>query len=132
MSATVTSKWEKGRGGPSGNEASNGVVIPLQDGRGLEKHQNGIGIGEPNDPSYTLDATGGQSVAVSGILVPTQMSVRRLTPLECERLQGFPDKWTLVPHRGKPAADGPRYKAIGNSMAVNCMRFIGTRIEAFK
>lgn len=55
--------------------------------------------------------------------------VRRLTPLECERLQGFPHNWTLVPHRGKPAADGPRYKAIGNSMAVPCMRWIGARIK---
>ena len=56
--------------------------------------------------------------------------VRRLTPRECERLQGFPDDWTLVTHRGKPAADGPRYKACGNSMAVPVMRWIGERIEA--
>ncbi len=57
------------------------------------------------------------------------VGVRRLTPRECERLQGFPDDWTLVLHRGKPAADGPRYKAIGNSMAVPVMRWIGKRIE---
>lgn len=56
------------------------------------------------------------------------MVVRRLTPRECERLQGFPDDYTLVPHRGKPAADGNRYKALGNSMAVNVMRWIGERI----
>ena len=55
-------------------------------------------------------------------------AVRRLTPRECERLQGFPDDYTLVPHRGKPAADGPRYKALGNSMAVPVMRWIGERI----
>jgi DNA (cytosine-5)-methyltransferase 1 len=54
--------------------------------------------------------------------------VRRLTPRECERLQGFPDDYTLVPYRGKPAADGPRYKALGNSMAVPVMRWIGERI----
>jgi DNA (cytosine-5)-methyltransferase 1 len=54
--------------------------------------------------------------------------VRRLTPRECERLQGFPDDFTAIPYRGKPAADGPRYKALGNSMAVNVMRVIGTRI----
>jgi DNA (cytosine-5)-methyltransferase 1 len=54
--------------------------------------------------------------------------VRRLTPRECERLQGFPDDWTLVPYRGKPAANGPRYKACGNSMAVPVMRWIGRRI----
>lgn len=56
--------------------------------------------------------------------------VRRLTPRECERLQGFPDDYTLVPYRGKPAADGPRYKAIGNSMAVPVIRWIGSRIAA--
>lgn len=56
------------------------------------------------------------------------MAVRRLTPVECERLQGFEDDWTLIPHRGKPAADGPRYKAIGNSWAVPCARWIGRRI----
>jgi DNA (cytosine-5)-methyltransferase 1 len=57
-------------------------------------------------------------------------AVRRLTPLECERLQGFPDNYTAITYRGKPAADGPRYKALGNSMAVNCMRWIGERIAA--
>jgi DNA (cytosine-5)-methyltransferase 1 len=55
-------------------------------------------------------------------------AVRRLTPRECERLQGFPDDYSLVPYRGKPAADGPRYKALGNSMAVPVMSWIGQRI----
>ncbi len=59
-----------------------------------------------------------------------RMAVRRLTPRECERLQGFPDDYTLVEYRGKPAADGPRYKALGNSMAVPVMRWIGKRIAA--
>lgn len=57
--------------------------------------------------------------------------VRRLTPRECERLQGFPDDWTAIPWRGRVAADcpdGPRYKALGNSMAVPVMRWIGQRI----
>lgn len=53
------------------------------------------------------------------------MVVRRLMPVECERLQGFPDGWTAI----DGARDGPRYKAIGNSMAVPCMRWIGVRIE---
>jgi DNA (cytosine-5)-methyltransferase 1 len=61
---------------------------------------------------------------------PPSFEVRRLTPVECERLQGFPDDWTSVPFRGKPAADGPRYKAIGNSMAVPVVRWIGERIAA--
>lgn len=53
----------------------------------------------------------------------------RLLEIERERLQGFPDGWTDITYRGKPAADGPRYKAIGNSMAVPVMRWIGERIE---
>jgi DNA (cytosine-5)-methyltransferase 1 len=56
-------------------------------------------------------------------------AVRRLTPRECERLMGLPDDYTLVAYRGKPAADGPRYKALGNSMAVPVMRWILSRIE---
>ncbi|HVB55492.1 MAG TPA: DNA (cytosine-5-)-methyltransferase [Candidatus Acidoferrales bacterium] len=63
-------------------------------------------------------------------LLQSQMAVRRLTPRECERLQGFPDDYTLVEYRGKLAADGPRYKALGNSMAVPVMRWIGQRIAA--
>ncbi|MFO1163537.1 MAG: DNA cytosine methyltransferase [Reyranellaceae bacterium] len=57
-------------------------------------------------------------------------AVRRLTPTECERLQGFPDGYTAIQWRGKPAADGPRYKALGNSMAVPVLRWLLTRIEA--
>jgi DNA (cytosine-5)-methyltransferase 1 len=58
------------------------------------------------------------------------MQVRRLTPVECERLQGFPDNYTNIPWRKKPEApDGPRYKALGNSMAVPCMAWIGRRID---
>lgn len=60
------------------------------------------------------------------------MQVRRLTPRECERLQGFPDGYTAIPWRKKPAdecPDGPRYKALGNSMAVPVMRWIGERIQ---
>jgi DNA (cytosine-5)-methyltransferase 1 len=64
----------------------------------------------------------GPSIALGG-------QVRRLTPRECERLQGFPDDWTDVTYRKKPAADGPRYKALGNSMAVPVLRWIGERIQ---
>ena len=74
-----------------------------------------------------LVARGPHAVGVS-----TPMQVRKLTPRECERLQGFPDDWTLIPWKGKDAdqcPDGPRYKALGNSMAVPVMRWIGERIE---
>ena len=183
--------------------------VPIQDGREINKQQNGIGVGQPGDPAYTLDTTGAQSVYtkakraqsdtddetwVEGQVNPTlslfdcgdvrattiaiqaysvredakannfsatptdvgltvsalvpgvqshhaqlfmaqAMTVRRLTPRECERLQGFPDDYTLIPWRKKAAADcpdGPRYKALGNSMAVNCMEWIGERIAAFE
>jgi len=71
---------------------------------------------------------GGGTVGVGYAAVRIGYVVRRLTPRECERLMGLPDDWTLVPYRGKPAADGLRYKAIGNSMAVPVMRWIGERI----
>lgn len=61
-----------------------------------------------------------------------KMAIRRLTPFETERLQGFPDGWTKIPYRNKPedqCPDGPRYKACGNSMAVPVMRWIGQRIQ---
>ena len=67
-------------------------------------------------------------------IMPKAMQVRRLTPTECERLQGFPDGWTAIPWKNKSAndcPDGPRYKALGNSMAVNCMEWLGERIQKF-
>ena len=64
-----------------------------------------------------------------GHIVPDHMSVRRLTPVECERLQGFPDNYTDIKLKGKPTPDGPRYKALGNSMAVPVMAWIGKRIQ---
>lgn len=72
-----------------------------------------------------IDTDGGTSGILHGA------AVRRLMPVECERLQGFPDGYTAIPWRGKPAdqcPDGPRYKALGNSWAVNCARWIGLRI----
>jgi DNA (cytosine-5)-methyltransferase 1 len=68
-------------------------------------------------------ANGGGQVAVAD-----SYGVRRLTPRECERLQGFPDDYTLIPYRGRQAADGPRYAALGNSWAVPVVRWIGRRI----
>ena len=82
---------------------------------------------ETGDTAATLNAASGvPNHSGPKILMPS--AVRRLTPRECERLQGFPDDYTLTPYRGKPAADGPRYKALGNSMAVPVVRWIGERI----
>lgn len=73
-------------------------------------------------------AVGGSNT--SGPKIMQSMAVRRLTPVECERLQGFPDNYTNIPWRGKPESpDSLRYKAMGNSMAVPCMKWIGERIE---
>jgi DNA (cytosine-5)-methyltransferase 1 len=85
-------------------------------------------------PSLDAKSSGGgrmEAVAFAGQGYPAirnDMQVRRLTPRECERLQGFPDDYTLIPYNGKLAADGPRYKALGNSMATNVMAWIGRRI----
>lgn len=100
----------------------------------------GIGVGavafhENQRAEVTFNDTAG-SLKVGGgkpgqgyPAIQSAMSVRRLTPRECERLQGFPDDYTLITYRGKPAADGPRYRALGNSMAVPCMRWLGERIQ---
>ncbi len=88
---------------------------------------------EADRPAPTLSVfDSGDTRATVAVVSPPPLTVRRLTPMECERLQGFPDGWTAIPFRGKPAADGPRYKAIGNSMAVPVMRWIGERIKAYE
>ena len=92
-------------------------------GRKPENGGNGIGVNE--DTSFTLNATGVHGIA-------TESAVRKLMPVECERLQGFPDDYTRIPYRGKPAEecpDAPRYKALGNSWAVPVIRWIGKRIQ---
>lgn len=90
----------------------------------------GFGLGDEHDPAYTLTCNHEHGVEIENGI---ETVVRRLTPLECERLQGFPDNHTRIPWKGKSAdecPDGPRYKAIGNSMAVPVMRWLGERIEA--
>ena len=149
---TVTSRWGTGGGNVPIALAENTI------GRQPMNGGNGTGFTE-NGPMYTLNATGVHGVAYgfeAGIakrdgspnrfveeLSPTlranmgdnqtamanNMAVRRLTPIECERLQGFPDDYTNIPWRKKPESpDGLRYKAMGNSMAVPCMKWIGKRI----
>ena len=79
------------------------------------------------DVAATMGTPGSSSNA-SGPTVMQSMQVRRLTPVECERLQGFPDNYTDIKAKGKPTPDGPRYKALGNSWAVPVVRWIGQRI----
>ncbi|MGZ2484317.1 DNA (cytosine-5)-methyltransferase 1 [Rhizobium pisi] len=99
-------------------------AIAIQERAVSENPANGPqGKGYQADIAYTIEARNKVQA------VQQAWAVRRLTPRECERLQGFPDGFTDVPYRGKQAADGPRYKALGNSMAVNAMRWIGQRID---
>ena len=87
------------------------------------QHPNAA-IGENISPTLTnAMGAGGGHVPIIG-----NMAVRRLTPIECERLQGFPDNYTNIKEN---CPDGPRYKALGNSMAVPVMKWIGERIEQF-
>ena len=118
---------------------------------------NGLGVGHPGEPMNTLTKGDRHAVAqpiclmdqggsvmniehdMTGTLrrethghepvVMQSMAVRRLTPVECERLQGFSDNYTDIKSKNKPTPDGPRYKALGNSMAVPVMAWIGQRIE---
>lgn len=98
--------------------------------RDPEKHdaqnRQGVGVGEDGAPMNTVTAASVPSVG-------WQATVRKLLPIECERLMGFPDNWTRISWKGKPeeeCPDAPRYKACGNSMCVNVMAWIGERIEA--
>lgn len=96
-----------------------------------EKHAQDSRVKTCGECSPQLNAksgTGGGNLP----LVRGALAVRRLLPIETERLMGFPDNWTRIPWRGKPeeqCPDSPRYKACGNSMCVNDMRWIGMRIE---
>ena len=80
-----------------------------------------------NDPSRSPQSTEVTNQVAS--VYAASMAVRRLTTIECERLQGFPDNYTDIQPKGKPTPDGPRYKALGNSMAVPVMKWIGERIN---
>ena len=112
------------------------VVLKVRGGsETYMKHDGKVGTAgkgalASEEVTFTIAATQDQTLfapeATNGYVV------RRLTPLECERLQGMPDDHTRVPYRGKPAEecpDGARYKAIGNSMAVPVMRWIGERVQ---
>jgi DNA (cytosine-5)-methyltransferase 1 len=101
--------------------------------------KDGLGIGSPGDPMFTLQGgaqhavaslkTGGGKPGQSYPAIAAPAMVRRLLPIECERLMGLPDNYTAIMYRGKPAADGNRYKACGNSMAVPCLAWILQRLE---
>ncbi|MBP7456922.1 MAG: DNA cytosine methyltransferase [Ottowia sp.] len=149
----MSSKWAKGSAGPAGDEHHNLIPVPTAfPGRmsgtqhaSTENVSPALGALNPTAVAYSTklhNTTSNQAgkvyqeytASLDNSSPPpallTSTAVRRLTPLECERLQGFPDGHTRVPHKGKDSADGPRYKALGNSWAINAARWIGERIAS--
>lgn len=114
---TITRQYPTGGGQPQcvafANRTRDGIKVP-------EVMKDGV------VPALTNPGNGGRSDAVN---VASAMQVRRLTPTECAYLQGFPADYLDVTFRKKPAADGPKYRALGNSMAVPCMWWLGYRID---
>lgn len=126
LSDKTVSPTLKARMGTGGNNVPCVAIAGNTIGRKPHNGGNGNGFNDTG-VSYTLTATD-----VHGVLLDTV--VRKLTPKECERLQGFKDDWTKIPYRNKPieqCPDSPRYKAIGNSMAVPVMRWIGKRLSDY-
>jgi len=108
---TVISRWGTGGGNVPAIYPIQGTIIGRSDTAGPQ----GKGYGTENDPMYTIDTVGGHGVATDSV-------VRRLTPVETERLQGFPDDWT------EGQADSHRYKQMGNAVTVNVVQWIGSRL----
>lgn len=136
VSNTVTAKWATGSGGPAGDECQNLVLSTPKAFTAAEARRTGTVELKDQVPTLTSQTKRGDMTLKAGqgnpaVNQPTVMQstqVRRLTPKECERLQGFPDDWTNIPTKGKDCPDGPRYKALGNSMAVPVMAWIGKRL----
>ncbi|AZL74560.1 DNA cytosine methyltransferase [Pseudomonas oryziphila] len=127
VAQTLTSNYGKQADNTNSGLGPNVVAHAIQAGALRENPSSGPdGVGVQADHAYTLEAR----AEVQAVQANSQ--VRRLTPRECEWLQGFPGDHTRIPYRGKPAdecPDGPRYKAIGNSKAVFVVRWIGRRIQ---
>jgi site-specific DNA-cytosine methylase len=103
-------------------------TYPIDDGRPVEKHQNGTGIGEDGAPAYTLDRQQHASVVQTTTSAALdRMTVRRLTPVECERLMGFPDGFTAP--EGVKAPDSKRYAACGDGIVAPVAFWIADRIR---
>jgi DNA (cytosine-5)-methyltransferase 1 len=114
-------------GGHSGSHANAGVMPAVAFESRFARNDRGA----PSEVVPPLKAQSGETgKGDAAPLLLNAMQVRRLTPKETLRLQGFPDDYLDILYRGKPAADGPKYRAVGNSMATNVMRFIGERIQA--
>lgn len=99
----------------------NNIVCPVISTRFVNKKQNDRVFKENGEPSFTLTACDNPGLYDG-------QAIRRLTPLECERLQGFPDGWTEYGTDGKKISDTARYKALGNAVSVPIPQYIGTKI----
>jgi len=109
-----------------GIDSADHIAIPIQGtiiGRSDTAGPQGKGFGDENDPSYTLD-----TISQHGVMTP-DLALRRLTPLECERLMGFPDGHTEFAADGKKIADTNRYKMCGNAVASPVAEWIGKIIK---
>jgi DNA (cytosine-5)-methyltransferase 1 len=123
---SVMSVLEDGTVGTLRRETHGHEPVVMQPIGGVDYENNAHLMNEPTGPLLKGSPTGGGR-PLPALVYP--MAVRRLTPVECERLQGFPDNYTNIPWRKKEESpDGPRYKALGNSMAVPVMAWIGRRI----
>lgn len=109
----------------SADHAAAGHMLPVPVAFDMRGREGGAMPEGPHDTANIRAASGGSSRSY----IAQPWAVRRLLPVECEALQGFPRNHTAVKHRGKPAADGPRYKALGNSMAVPVIRWIMDRMR---
>lgn len=123
--STATSTFECGGIGRYSRSSSSSPLLKT----GADLGNGAEALITLNDTTGALNSGGGKPGQGYPAAL-TAMQVRRLTPVECERLQGFPDGYTNIPWRKQPTApDGPRYKALGNSMAVPVMRWIGKQIQ---
>jgi DNA (cytosine-5)-methyltransferase 1 len=124
---TAASLTKRADGTGTGPSVMQPIAYNIAPGKGALKDDIHVTTA---DTTKTLDALGSNpALHQGGAAILQAMAVRRLTPVECERLQGFPDNYTDIKHKGKPTPDGPRYKALGNSMAVPVMHWIGKRIQ---
>lgn len=152
IAGTISSKWAKGVGGPAGDERSNLVAVPdvahILRGEGHDASEDGTGRGTPLVMAFaertrakgrTIETSEECAFALTNPAsggtahdrrIAGQFGVRRLTPTECERLQGFPDDWTAFDEYGKPISDSARYRMLGNAVAVPVVEWIARRIVA--
>jgi DNA (cytosine-5)-methyltransferase 1 len=126
VAPTLTASNDPSRSPQSSEITAQVAAVVQAQGQAVAFHPTQDPISSTDGTTHGLGC--GSSSGQASIAVATAMQVRRLTPIECERLQGFPDGYTDIQPKGKPTPDGPRYKALGNSWAVPVVRWIGQRI----